>query len=36
MGLASAARLIGLNHATLTLKSQPNQGTTATITLLRA
>ena len=33
MGLAYAARLIHLNHGSLTLQSHPDKGTTVTITL---
>ena len=33
MGLAYAARLIQLNQGTLTLASEPEKGTTVTVTL---
>jgi signal transduction histidine kinase len=33
MGLAHAQRLIEINHGTLSLASQPDKGTTATVTL---
>ncbi len=33
MGLAHAQRLIEINHGTLSLASQPDKGTTATVVL---